>query len=90
LLLPSPDLASRTIAWYMTSKLTAGVPQMTASTARLSMVRRARLSEEKVWTSADAAGATPVLFIALSFAHSFFKQAVFSQRSPIDPFLSAQ
>ena len=36
------------IAWYIRSKLTAGMPQMTASTARRSMVRRARSSGESL------------------------------------------
>src|SRR5215471_8362209 len=39
--LKSP-LVSRTIAWYMRSKLTIGMPQMTASTARRCNVRWAR------------------------------------------------
>src|SRR5882757_927962 len=53
LLLPSP-FASWTMAWYMRSKVTAGMPQMTASIARRSIVRWARFSGEN--TGAVVAG----------------------------------
>ena len=41
-------LGAATIAWNIRSELTAGMPQMTASTARRSMVRRVRSSGETV------------------------------------------
>src|SRR5260370_36323898 len=62
--------ASRKYACRIASVLTSGIPQIAASTARRSMVRRARSSEEKfcVWADDEvqikASAARAILFIA--------------------------
>jgi hypothetical protein len=69
---------SRKYACRIASVLTSGMPQIAASTARRSMVRRARSSEEKfcVWADAKAQiKASAARTIVFMFASRFDRRS---------------
>ena len=76
--------AELSIAWYMRSVLTAGMPQITASTARRSMVRRLRSCAEGFCASANAVAQTKPNAVRRIFFMSSGARAItaFAMQSP--------